>query len=61
MHGNVWEWTQTAGGGNRVSRGGSFFTSADYCTAGDRSRLAPDYWYGNLGFRLAASGGTAAK
>ena len=54
MHGNVWEWTQTRGfGGDRVRRGGSFFSAADSCTAGCKSYYCGEGW--TLGFRLAAS------
>ena len=61
MHGNVWEWTQTADGVGRVNRGGSFISSAADCGAGGRNWDTPDYRDGNLGFRLAASGRTAVK
>jgi len=61
MHGNVWEWTQTADGGLRVFRGGSFDGSAGGCAAGGRGRNSLDNRGGYLGFRLAASGRTAAS
>jgi formylglycine-generating enzyme required for sulfatase activity/tRNA A-37 threonylcarbamoyl transferase component Bud32 len=69
MHGNVWEWcwdrhgdypsgkvTDPKGpeeGSHRVSRGGSWLNGARCCRAAFRSRIAPDYRYVNLGFRLA--------
>ena len=55
MHGNVWEWTQTADGGRCGYCGGSFNGTADYCTAGDQSRDGPDLRSRSLGLRLAAS------
>ena len=61
MHGNVWEWTETAEGGNRVGCGGSFYYSAVSCAAGCRFRIGPGNRFGSLGLRLAASGRTAAK
>ena len=39
MHGNVWEWTQTANGVFRVYRGGSFLDSAVICAA--KSLISP--------------------
>ena len=59
MHGNVWEWTQTADGDLRVCRGGSFLDAADYCAAGIRNWSRPDSRCGSLGLRLAASGRAA--
>ena len=56
MHGNVWEWTETAVGGNRVLRGGSFLGGTGSCSAGGRGRHYPGYAHRYLGFRLAASG-----
>ena len=61
MHGNVWEWTDTADGAFRVLRGGCFGIAAEYCTAGCRLRPRPDFRDRNLGFRLAASGRAATK
>ncbi|NCA17830.1 MAG: formylglycine-generating enzyme family protein [Betaproteobacteria bacterium] len=51
--GNVWEWTDTAQGSNRVGRGGGWYFSAQ------RARVALRYWFDpgfrndNLGLRLA--------
>ena len=56
MHGNVWEWTQNAVGGNRVNRGGSWSNSAGSCVSSSRGWLSPDSRYIYLGFRLCASG-----
>ncbi len=57
MHGNVWEWTSTPDGGNRVSRGGSWGNDAVYCTCGNRFWDIPGYRSFYLGLRLAASAG----
>ena len=56
MHGNVWEWTSTAGGVDRVLRGGGQFCSAWLCEASFRFGDTPSIRYGNFGFRLCASG-----
>ena len=56
MHGNVWEWTETADGVARVGRGGSWYFSARDCESSNRSGGSPSYRYSNLGFRLCASG-----
>ena len=56
MHGNVWEWTETAVDGEKyISRGGSWGCSAGHCGSSDRGWDSPssrDYY---LGFRLCAS------
>ena len=56
MCGNVWEWTQTADGWNRVYRGGGWNDSAKDCETSTRFRLSPGIPYDDLGFRLCASG-----
>ena len=56
MHGNVWEWTSTAFGEERVFRGGSWFNSARFCESSGRYRGSPSYRFTGLGFRLCASG-----
>ena len=69
MAGNVWEWTDSwylpySGmghdpydpSGERVSRGGSFLCSADYCQgyrASARNHATPDTSLENVGFRCA--------
>ena len=54
MHGNVNEWTATADGGDRVTRGGSWSDSARYCESSFRRRTSPYCRDINLGFRLCA-------
>ena len=56
MHGNVWEWTQTADGEIRVSRGGSWYSSARRCVSSFRLGNSPGFRNFILGFRLCASG-----
>ena len=61
MHGNVWEWTETADGVFRVNRGGGWGDSAGLCES--------TFWFGNLpvirndclGFRLCATQRPAAE
>ena len=55
MHGNVWEWTSTADGEDRVGRGGSWLSSAEFCGSSFRNRFRPSSGDDNLGFRLCAS------
>ena len=70
MSGNVWEWCQDwrdkynkfsqtnplgAIGGARVSRGGCWFFSADYCRSSFRGGDNPNNRLMDLGFRLALS------
>ena len=57
MHGNVWEWTNTADGVHRrwrVRSGGSWHLSASCCVSSCRTGFLPDYWLNDLGFRLCA-------
>ncbi len=61
MHGNVWEWTQSADGNIRIYRGGSFNNSASCSEAGNRNWGLPDSAFRNLGLRLAASGQIATR
>ena len=56
LHGNVWEWTETADGVHRVHRGGSWFSSARACESSYRNWNSPVSRGDNLGFRLCASG-----
>ncbi len=55
MHGNVWEWTQTADGDRRVFCGGCWNRSAPYCEACTRGRGLISSRFNYLGFRLCAS------
>jgi formylglycine-generating enzyme required for sulfatase activity len=53
MHGNVWQWTDTAGGSGRVIRGGCWDFEGTYCQAAYGDRFEPWYRLNNFGFRLA--------
>ncbi|MFI5458143.1 MAG: SUMF1/EgtB/PvdO family nonheme iron enzyme [Isosphaerales bacterium] len=53
MHGNVWQWTDTASGSGRVDRGGSWRDNSRSCRAGERFQFPPTVQGMNLGFRLA--------
>ncbi len=61
LHGNVWEWTETADGVYRVNRGGNWFNSARFCVSSFRNRLSPDSRGNCLGFRLCATQRPAAE
>jgi formylglycine-generating enzyme required for sulfatase activity len=52
MHGNVWQWTETAEGQARVSRGGSWNFRGTNCQAVDRYKHSPAHRTVNIGFRL---------
>jgi formylglycine-generating enzyme required for sulfatase activity len=54
LAGNVWEWTSTAEGSDRVIRGGSWDYHGEGCTASNRGGSGPDYSNDCLGFRLLA-------
>ncbi len=51
MSGNVWEWTSSTEGANRVLRGGSWSHSAVFCSVGPRYYNMPIYRH-DSGFRL---------
>jgi formylglycine-generating enzyme required for sulfatase activity len=53
MHGNVWQWTDTAEGPNRVYRGSGWLIGGAYCQAANRIGYTPTFRSGYLGFRLA--------
>lgn len=52
MHGNVWQWTDTAHPSGRVDRGGSWRENGRGCRASERFGLPPTVQGMNLGFRL---------
>ena len=54
MHGNVWEWTQTADGDGRVHCGGGWDSPARDCESSCRHRISPSFRHYVLGFRLCA-------
>jgi formylglycine-generating enzyme required for sulfatase activity len=68
MHGNVWEWcwdwsgsyggdavdpSGPAAASDRVRRGGSSFSYAQYCRSAGRGNYSPGFGHFNLGFRLS--------
>ena len=61
MHGNVWEWTETADGERRVGRGGGWDCSAGSCGSSNRDGSSPVDRNGGLGFRLCATQRPAAE
>ena len=52
--GNVWEWTSTQEGSDRVFRGGSWHDNGVDCTAAHRNANAPGNANRDVGFRLLA-------
>ena len=55
MLGNVCEWTDTADGENRVSRGGAWMLTSDSCMSSSQQLRLPSERYSILGFRICAS------
>ena len=58
--GNAWEWNETAQGGNRGVRGGSYWINdhSGYMQSSARYNNTPDFVFDNYGFRVVALGGT---
>lgn len=52
MSGNVWEWCCDEIRGNRVCRGGSWISDAQYCHVAFRGNWYPPYRHSNVSFRL---------
>jgi formylglycine-generating enzyme required for sulfatase activity len=52
MHGNVWEWTTTLSGADRVFCGGCYSDSDVRCSAAIRMWSPTNYSSSNIGFRL---------
>jgi formylglycine-generating enzyme required for sulfatase activity len=54
MHGNVWEWTSTEKGSDRVNCGGCWYSRGIYCGASRRYGDDPVGRFLSLGLRLLA-------
>jgi formylglycine-generating enzyme required for sulfatase activity/tRNA A-37 threonylcarbamoyl transferase component Bud32 len=52
MHGNVWQWTDTIVGSDRVNRGGSWEDGGTRCRTASRNGYSPATRGNVLGFRL---------
>jgi formylglycine-generating enzyme required for sulfatase activity len=53
MHGNVWQWTDTAVRSVRVFRGGGWSHDGTSCGAANREGYEPTDRSNSIGFRLA--------
>ena len=54
MHGNVWEWTSSEVGSDRVDCGGSWGSNEARCTASSRNEFGQEDCSKYIGFRLVA-------
>ena len=54
MHGNVWEWTSSEVGSDRVDCGGSWGSNVTRCTASSRNEFGQEDCSKYIGFRLVA-------
>jgi len=52
VHGNVWQWTNTAKGSGRGTRGSTWDSLGGGCQAASSYGFMPAMRYPNLGFRL---------
>ena len=55
MSGNVWDWTNTSSGNDRIRRGGCWIYNAKDSVVDNYNTDAPSFSSGNIGFRLARS------
>ena len=54
LSGNIWEWTMTLTGTQRVIRGGSWKNDSDRLRASSGIDYNPDFKYDSMGFRCAS-------